>query len=311
MPEQPEGRRRPRRPSAPPRDAVEQLEIRTDDGHALRADVREPRRGKAVGVAVLAHAMFARKSEFERPAGKGLARFLAERGWRTIAFDFRGHGESGKAAAEGASWTYDDLVSRDLPAVVECARARAKRGKVVVVGHSLGAHVAVASQGVGRLGADAIVGFAANIWMRRLEPSLARWAVKRATLLLVEETCRRKGYFPVRALRLGSDDEATAYLAALCRFAKSGVWGSDDGAHDYAEAAGRVKVPVMQIASEGDLLNCVPACAERFLALTAGEKRYELVRRADDGGRPPGHMAMVTSDRAARAWAAAEAWMRG
>ena len=300
-------RRRPRRPSAAPRDAVEQIEIHTEDGSVLRADVREPpRRTKTAGVAVLAHAMFARKSEFE----KGLSRFLAERGWRTIAFDFRGHGDSGAGAAEGGTWTYDDLVMRDLPAVVACARARAKRGKVVVVGHSLGGHVAVASQGIGMLDADAIVGFGANVWMRRHEPSLVRWGIKRAMLAVVEEACRRNGYFPVRALKLGSDDESGAYFAALCRFARTGAWCSDDGAHDYASAAGNVKIPVLSIASDGDLLNCVPACAERFLALTGGPQRFERIRRADDGGLPPGHMGMVTSDRAKTAWATAETWMR-
>jgi predicted alpha/beta hydrolase len=311
MPAQPEGRRRSRRASAPPAGSLEPLEIRTEDGRALRADVREPPRGQRLhGVAVLAHAMFARRSEFERPRGEGLARFLAERGWRTIAFDFRGHGESGPGAAEGGSWTYDDLVTKDLPAVVACARARATRSKVVVVGHSLGGHVAVASQGTSRLGADAIVCVAANVWTRAQEPSIVRWGVKRATLALIARTCERRGYLPVRALRLGSDDEASAYFAALCRFAERGVWGSDDGRDDYAAAAGSVKVPVMQIASDGDRLNCAPACAERFLSLVGGERCFERIGRADDGGRAPGHMALVTSDAATSAWARAEAWMR-
>jgi predicted alpha/beta hydrolase len=170
--------------------------------------VREPE-GRLVGVAVLAHAMFARRTEFERPAGSGLAPFLANRGWRTIAFDFRGHGDSGPSAADGGSWSYDDLVLGDLPAVVLCARDRAKRVPVAVVGHSLGGHVALASQGIGRIGADAIVAIASNVWMRSLEPSRMRWALKRAMLEAIEGVCARRGYFPARALRLGSDDEAS------------------------------------------------------------------------------------------------------
>ncbi|MEO6420812.1 MAG: alpha/beta fold hydrolase, partial [Polyangiaceae bacterium] len=137
---------------------VESIEVHTEDGHALRAYVREPS-AKCIGVAVLAHAMFARSSQFERPHGRGLARFLAEQGWRTVAFDFRGHGDSGPSASSGGRWTYDDLVRRDLPCVVDCARARQKRGeKVVVIGHSLGGHVAMAAQGLGILDADAVVG---------------------------------------------------------------------------------------------------------------------------------------------------------
>jgi len=254
--------------------------------------------------------MFARRAEFERPSGSGLSRFLASRGWRTVAFDFRGHGDSGPAAASGASWTYDDLVQRDMPAVVACARARAKKHPLAVVGHSLGGHVALAALGLGLLDADAIVGVAANVWIESLEPSRARWAAKRAILGAVLAVSRRRGYFPARALGLGSDDESLAYFTAFHRYAKTGVWGSDDGRLDYLAATGNVKVPVLSIASEGDRLSCNPDCAERLFARCAGLRAFERVRRADDGGRPPSHMGLVTSEAARSVWARAEAWMR-
>jgi predicted alpha/beta hydrolase len=294
-----------------PKESASEIEVRTDDGHALRGVIREPDRGtKLVGVCVLAHAMFARKSEFERPKGSGLSRFLVERGWRTIAFDFRGHGDSGPDAASGGSWSYDDFVKYDLPAVVACARARAKKVPVIVVGHSLGGHVALASQGCGHLDADAIVCFAANVWARGFEPSRARWAVKRVVLAAMRVTFERRGYFPARTLKLGSDDEAVPYMAAMQRYARSGVWGSDDGAHNYGANLARVAIPVMQITSDGDLLNCHPECGELFLSRVAGPKEMVRMRRADDGGRAPGHMEMVTTERVKSAWKRAETWMR-
>lgn len=304
--------RRGLRPSRPrTRDeALEPIEIRTDDGVALRGDVREPPARDRVGVAVLAHAMMARRSEFERPSGGGLARFLASRGWRTIAFDFRGHGESGTPAADGGSWTYDDLVRLDLPAVVACARARAKKLPVVVVGHSLGGHVALAAQGTGRIDANAIVGIASNVWLPVLEPSRVRWAMKRATMALVGVACDKRGYFPARALRAGSDDEAAAYFAALRRCVDRGRWTSDDGREDYLASLANVTVPVMSLASDGDRINCAPECAERFHARCAGPRAVERVRRADGGGAPPGHMELVTTERAKSAWERVESWMR-
>jgi predicted alpha/beta hydrolase len=289
-------------------DRAESIEVRTRDGRSLFADVREPR-GALAGTAVLAHAMFARRVEFERPRGKGLARFLAARGWRTVAFDFRGHGESAPRASEGGSWSYDDLARHDLPAVVACARARAEGLPVVVVGHSLGGHVAIASQAAGWLDADAIVGFAANVWMESLEPSRAVWAAKRAILDVVRRVCARRGYFPARLLRLGSDDEATPYFTAFRRFAETGTWGTDDGAVDYGARLGGVGIPVMNIASDGDRINCRPVCAERFLARLGGPTELVHVRRSDDGSRPPGHMALVTTERARSAWVRAAEWM--
>jgi len=298
---------RTKRASVPAEDG-ESIEIHTRDGRALRATVREPH-GKAQGVAVLAHAMMARRAEFERPRGRGLARFLAERGWRTIAFDFRGHGDSGPGAADGASWTYDDLVRHDLPAVVECARARSK-GRVVVVGHSLGGHVALASQATGLLAADAIAMFGANVWLRALEPSRVRWVAKRAISRGIEEVCVRRGFFPARALRMGSDDEASAYmLVNTSRTVREGRWRSDDGT-DYLGALANVKVPVRSIASDGDRINCHPACAERLLAHVGGVRAFDRIRTADDGGPAPGHMEMVTTEAATSAWTRLEAWMR-
>lgn len=291
---------------------METIEIHTRDGQSLRASVREPPKGtKLVGAAILAHAMMARRSAFERPKGGGLARFLSERGWRTIAFDFRGHGESGRGAADGASWSYDDLVTHDLPAIVDAARARIRRGSVVVIGHSLGGHVALASQGTGQLGADRIAMFGANVWLRELEPSPVRWLAKRAIARLIDEACARRGYFPARALRLGSDDEASEYMRAITRPVREDRWTSGDGSKDYLRSLSQVTIPVMAIASDGDRINCHPACAARFLARVAGPRTFERIARGDDGGPPPDHMGMVTSERAKSAWDRLERWMRG
>jgi predicted alpha/beta hydrolase len=293
-----------------PDDAREAFEAHTADGHVLSGDVREPASKRRVGVAILAHAMMARRAEFERPHGGGLARFLVSRGWRTVTFDFRGHGESGEGAATGASWSYDDLVRFDLPAVVDATRARAKKLPVVVVGHSLGGHVALAAQGTARIRADALVCIAANVWLADHEPSRARWLVKRGVMAGVEALCRGRGYFPARALRMGSDDEATAYLRGAFRSASTGRWTSDDGKDDYLAALARVTAPVLQIASDGDLLNCHPDCAARFLAACGGKTHFDRIARADDGGPAPGHMEIVTTERAKSAWARAEKWMR-
>jgi predicted alpha/beta hydrolase len=294
-------------------DGTETIEIHTAGGPPLFATVREPPRGvKLAGTAVLAHAMFARRSEFERrrgTAGGGLAPFLCARGWRTIAFDFRGHGDSGAGAASGAVWSYDDLVREDLPAVTACARARSRRTPVVVVGHSLGGHVALAAAGTGALDADAIAMFGANVWLRALEPSRVRWAVKRTVMAGVDATCRKVGYFPARALRMGSDDEPSRYMGALSRAVREGRWGSDDGRVSYEAALAAVKIPVRAIASEGDRLNCHPDCAAAFVARCGGPTAFDCIDAADDGGKAPGHMEMVTTDRAARAWTRLERWM--
>ncbi len=314
------GRREGRRDETAAREAIE---VHTSDGQVLRALVREAKRGeRARGTAVLAHAMFARKSEWDRESKRGrggtlgeeapsLARFLSDRGWRTIAFDFRGHGESGPGAASGARWTYEDLVARDLPAVVEGARARSRGRRVVVVGHSLGGHVAAAAQATGAIDVDAIGLIASNVWLRSLEPSFPRWIAKRAIGRAVEAVCARRGYFPARPLRLGSDDEAAAYMAALWRVVDRGFWGNEDGHVDYWEELRHVAVPLFALASDGDPLNAHPECTARFALRAKGKVTIDRIRASDDGSAAPGHMEIVTTGQARSAWDRLERWMRG
>jgi predicted alpha/beta hydrolase len=289
---------------------VESLDIRTSDGWSLRADVREPA-GEPIGVAVLAHAFMARRSEFHRPNGASLAAFLVASGWRVVAFDFRGHGDS-HALRGDESYGYDDFVLRDLAAVCEFAREQCEAGtRLVVVGHSLGGHTALAAQGIGAIQVDAVVGIgAAPPFLAAHEPSRVRWLAKRAALRSMVAVARGVGRFPARAMGLGSDDEALACCEDFDRYARSGRWESRDGRIDYLAALGRVRVPVLQVVSEGDRFECVPECGELFAAASGGPREIVRVTRSDGGGPPPTHMGLVTSQRVQSVWSAIEAWMR-
>ncbi|MGH7440044.1 MAG: alpha/beta fold hydrolase [Polyangiaceae bacterium] len=294
---------------------VEEIEIRTSDGWDLRAGLLEPavEQHAPKGVAVLAHAFMARRSEFHRVDG-GLAGFLAAAGWKVVSFDFRGHGDSTRTAGKApvsADYGYDDLVRGDLPAVVGFARSRLRgKGPVVVVGHSLGGHTSLVAQATGAIEVDALVGFGASPWVRAFEPSAARWAAKRALLLGMAIATSRVGRFPARALRRGSDDESRVLIADVARFASRG-WGSADGARDYLEAIGSVRVPVLQVVSTGDRLECAPECGAALLDHCGKGAARDLVRieGSDDGSPAPGHMAMVTSERVKLAWARVTEWM--
>ncbi len=290
-----------------PRASYEELEIHTRDGMALGAVLDDPPDGvPLVGTCGLAHAMFARRSAFGRRDRPGLAHALGREGWRTIAFDFRGHGES-KVDRE---WSYDDLVRLDLPAVTEAARAHGDDKPVVIAGHSLGGHVALAAQGTGTMQADGVVAIAANVWLRALEPSRARWAAKLAIARATLATVNRVGRFPARALRLGSDDESATYMRDLMRAPLENAWCSADGATDYVEALANVKIPVAAIVSEGDRINCHPACGDRFVRACGGPVLVSRIACADDGGKAPDHMQLVTTLAARTPIVAALAWIR-
>jgi predicted alpha/beta hydrolase len=290
--------------------AAESLDIRTRDGWSLRADVRSPD-GAPRGVAVLAHALMARRTEFYRNQESSFATFLVASGWRVVAFDFRGHGDSGPAARQGGAYGYDDFVARDLAAVCAFAREQAGGGEpLVVVGHSMGGHAAFVAQGTGAIAVDALVGIGgAPPFLRDHEPSRARWLLKRAAFASMLAAARRVGHFPARALRLGSDDESLGCCEDLERVARTGRWTSRDGRIDYLAALSSVRVPVLQVVSERDRFECVPECGVRFVACCGGPIEVVRVARGDGESDAPTHMGLVTSRRTRGVWGRIEAWM--
>lgn len=236
--------------------------MRTADGWDLAVTVH-PAVGEAPrSVCVLLHAMMVDATSLDRPPGRGLASVLAEAGhevWRT---DLRGHGKSRPRPKEGGRWTYDDLVRGDLPALVSAAGEVG--APVVVVGHSLGAHVATAAAADG-VPIDALVLLAGNVWMPSLEPSRRlRWE-KAATLAVFEAIARTAGRFPSKRLRYGRADEATDYVRDLCRFWWNDRFAAGDGT-DWREGLGRYRGRVLSVAGAADRILARPESVRRFCA---------------------------------------------
>jgi pimeloyl-ACP methyl ester carboxylesterase len=98
------------------------------------------------------------------------SRALERAGHRAVTYDARGHGESDPAPA-GQGYGYPELVS-DLAAVVE---EEAGEGPLVLGGHSMGAHTAVAYAlaNPGRIAALVVIG---PVYTGEIDPeSLSYW----------------------------------------------------------------------------------------------------------------------------------------
>ena len=126
--------------------------------------------------------------------------------------------------------------------------------------------------------------------------SFAAWIGKRVLLRGFHVAAERRGYFPARFFRVGSDDEALGYVRDIERIVRDG-WRSADGADDYDAALGAIRTPVFAIASGGDRIQASPAAVRSFHAPCAN-LTVDVVDRANDGGPAPNHAELVTTMKA-------------
>ena len=294
------------------------IPVDTPDGWTLHMEEHPPAAAAGPGVAargavLVSHGMMVNRKTMDRPPGRGLVSFLCRRGFHVYALDLRGHGASGPRAAEGGVWSYDDVVQRDLPAALRAVARRHPELPRALVGHSLSAHGGGVALGLDPdLPVDAAVLISPVVWIRRHEPSAARWWVKRLVLAAWYGLARAVGRMPARRLGIGTEDEAVPYVRQFRDWAASGRWTSQDGAVDYLAALARVRVPVLVLNARGDRWVSRTPCVECFAAAMerAPVELREIGRRdLPELRREPGHMTLVTDPRSRPAWELTAAWL--
>jgi pimeloyl-ACP methyl ester carboxylesterase len=112
----------------------------TRDGWELAMGTRRPRGPERRPPVLLVHGLSANRWTLDSGvASVSLAAHLAEAGFRTFSLDLRGHGDSRRAPAGAAPWTFDHYVNEDVPAALDAIRRETGEEQVLWVGHSLGA----------------------------------------------------------------------------------------------------------------------------------------------------------------------------
>ncbi|MBB5014628.1 alpha/beta fold hydrolase [Rehaibacterium terrae] len=222
------------------------------------------------------------------PAGayRRLAEALAAHGLNALRVELRGNGESPVRARRGIDWGYLDLVDDELRALYALARAELPDAPPVLLGHSLGGHLALLHQA--RHPDQPTIGVAlvasGSPWHRQfgaLSPLLRAFGV------LTRAMAERLGAFRGDWLGFGGAQGASlmrewAHFLATGRLPPLGAEGWDPH-----PALARLQRPVFAISMRRDHY-APPAATEHLASLTAGPlelRRLESV----GGGRPPGH----------------------
>jgi alpha-beta hydrolase superfamily lysophospholipase len=279
--------------------AHEELAARTADGVTLRLDRVRAATPARRGVLVCLHAMMTDGRYFGARRAGSFAAAAAAAGLDVFVADFRGHGRSMPPRAGPDDWSFDDLVELDLPAIVAAAAAAAgcATDDLVLVAHSLGGLVATAALGTGRIPPPrAVVLASTTVWIGGPGGPLHR----RALMGVMRGVAGLLGRAPIRALRIGTADEAATYAAQLTGWARAARWTSLRGV-DYLAALANIAAPVLPIVGAGDWM-CTPYDAIGFASRIPGAERTRIVGRGYGDEIDPDHFALFTRQELAPVW---------
>ena len=270
------------------------MQVTTADGVRLSIR-RHAAAGERRAVLLCTHAMMANGSYFER----GFAQHLAGRGVDVYVLDWRGHGESRPPHPRRDHWVFEDYVERDLPAAMNAVAADAAVDveDLVYLGHSLGGLAGLAGFSTRTAPRPRrVTVWATSVWLPG--PS-GPWR-RRAMMRFYRYAARPLGYAPVRALRLGTDDEQRGYVDQLTGWAASGRWTSSAG-EDYTAALEGLAITTWGVNGDGDRL-CIAPDAQILLDRLPGALPLRRAGTAQGDALDPDHFSLFTKTELSPLW---------
>ncbi|MGE0870013.1 MAG: alpha/beta fold hydrolase [Kofleriaceae bacterium] len=251
------------------------------------------------GVVLCLHAMMTDGRYFGARREQSFAAALSEAGFDAVVADFRGHGRSTPPRADRDDWSFDDLVQRDLPAIVAAVahHSSCDPRELAIVGHSLGGLVTTAALGTGRIAP--LRGFAVvstSVWLLGRDGPVRR----RLVMTGLRAMAQLLGRVPARGVGFGHADEPNTYVRQLTGWTRTQRWESLDGI-DYFAAAGGITTPVYPYTGAGDWV-CTPSDATGFAARIPTARPLRIVGTAHGDAIDADHFNVVSEHRLRPVW---------
>lgn len=219
--------------------------------------------------------------------GEGLAYFLVENGFQVFVPDLRGKGRSWPSVSQLLRCRVVDLVTEDIPTLLEAVEETTGRVPAFLVGHGFGG-VLISSflarypeyrhliTGVVHFGSRRVAS-GADLYRRILIDWL--WSG------LAGPIARIRGVVPGRLLHIGSRDEHPQLHEDSLVWLKGSPWQDPDDAFDYGRALsqGLEYPPSLYFASQKDLGYGNPADVRNFMR-EVGHHNGRLVVLGKSGG---------------------------
>jgi predicted alpha/beta hydrolase len=232
------------------------------------------------------------------------AEFAEARGINVVTIDYRGIGESKVGSLKGFEMEYADWSRQDLAAAVDYAAAR---GKVWLVGHSLGGHAVGQLPDPNLLQAAYLCGAGAGWhgWMPRPERYRA-WVMWN---LIGPIATRIYGYHPMSKLVAGADLPMGVYREWKRWCALPNYFFDDPEAKAITDRFAEVRIPLAAAVSIDDLW-APPASRDAFFKGYSNAPVDAIDLKPDDFGVGQiGHMGYFRPQIGATLWPQMLGWL--
>jgi len=275
--------------------SLEPVRAVCDDGVALalyRARPATPRRAPPL---LLVHGTFSNRNFFLGQHERGLAHYLAGRGFDAWVAELRGHGRSG-AVGRAAAWHFEDWIRRDAPALIGQVLAETDASRLVWIGHSAGGIIGIGFAGLGHPRSAALAGLVMAGSPAPTGLGFLQFPMAAAALGIT----RIVGRFPARLVGIGPEDEHRGIMQQWMRWNLTGRWRGDDGTDYFANCAA-ITIPILALAGGGDWAIAPPSLCEDLLnATSSGDRIFMACGRAEGFAEDFNHNRVLVSMAARR-----------
>jgi predicted alpha/beta hydrolase len=209
------------------------------------------------------------------------AQILSRAGFNVVTSDLRGIGSSSIRASRRCDFGYEEIISVDLPALIEAVQKRFPSSERLLLGHSLGGQLSALYLSAHPEAAKAIILIAAcNVYYGGW-PIPQRWRVL-GIVVLFRMLGTLLGYVPAAKFRFAGN-EARTMVVDWSNNCFTGRYVVANSSHDYEASLRRMVKPVLAISFERDKL-APRRSVENFLCKLAASSVVHRHFAADHSG---------------------------
>lgn len=260
----------------------EKYKIDFEQGTSVLHRLTKDGNNKAI---LLVHGYFEDGKIFYSNSGKGFAPFLVKHGYDVYVCDLLGKGESSPKVNKDLHHSQFEIITRDIPAYINKAKAVSGQDEINLGGHSWGGVVVLAYMARSKdQSIKSIVTFGSK---RRI----ARKNLRKLISINIGWTwygnrlVEKHGFLPAKQMKMGNTDEPKIYYQQADVWVRQKVWIDPEDGFDYHNNFEFEMPPILFITGKGDKILGHPKDV-KLLADETGAKvvTYKVI------GKTTGHL---------------------